>query len=601
MTLRVPPGTYSVMGMLFTYDEPQVFALEAAIAGDPEIEVQSDTTYVADARPATQVIAETDRPTNALWWVIGTYRAGEELGSWESLLLASPPIDRMYAAPTEQVTKGDFGFRAKPVLTAPELAISVDPPNAMKLDARYAGGSPRIEGRKRLDLVYAGYGRVQDFQGIDVRGKAVLITRGPLPPVGDPITFVEKVANATAAGAALAIIHNHSPGLLVIGLPSAEIPVLSLTQTEGEALRALLEQGKKLSLTIDGVAQSPYLYDTIFAERGRILPTHTRTLNSSNTVRIENTYHAHVDSWLAGDARHAYPPWSDFSFDGARNFNVPFTRTEYIGTGDSRWLHVAWGSMTNDHIFEWSQQDPLVTYGQAGSSTEDWFGQPQHPSVIRTYGPGDPGEPVVREGNTITGFVPPFVDAFGRWGFQDSRTDSAPFRLFENGSLIAESEGFYGDYEVSGTAASYRAELDVTRAAPYWRQSTKTHTSWTFASAPPPQDVRAVLPLLLVDYNVGPLDLLNRAARGRQKIELFVHRQQGATAASVTGLTLSVSTDDGNTWRNVATDNQGGGHFRASILNPQVGPGRYVSLRVSASDAGGSSIEQSIIRAYGLR
>ena len=62
---------------------------------------------------------------------------------------------------------------------------------------------------------------MQDFQGIDVHGKVVLITRGPLPPVGNPITFAEKVANATNAGASVVIIHNHSPGLLLVGLDPA--------------------------------------------------------------------------------------------------------------------------------------------------------------------------------------------------------------------------------------------------------------------------------------------------------------------------------------------------------------------------------------------
>ena len=53
------------MGFLFTYDEPQVYATEAAMAGDPELEVTQDTTYIADARPATEMIANTDRPTEA--------------------------------------------------------------------------------------------------------------------------------------------------------------------------------------------------------------------------------------------------------------------------------------------------------------------------------------------------------------------------------------------------------------------------------------------------------------------------------------------------------------------------------------------------------
>jgi len=80
---------------------------------------------------------------------------------------------------------------------------------------------------------------VQDFQGLDVRGKAVLMTRGPLPPVGNPISFAEKVANATAAGAVLAIIHNHSPGLLLVGLDPAttHVPVLTLSKARESSSR----------------------------------------------------------------------------------------------------------------------------------------------------------------------------------------------------------------------------------------------------------------------------------------------------------------------------------------------------------------------------
>ena len=599
VTVRVPPGKYSVMGFLFTYDEPQVFATEATIAGNPELDVNQDTTYTADARPATEVIENTDRPTQAKWWVIGHYRAAAQLGSFESLLLASPPINRMFAAPTQRVTQGDFGFRAKPALEAPELEISLAPPNAGPLNATYASGAPKIDGSLRLPLVYAGYGRGEDFQGIDVRGKVVLMTRGPLPPVGNPITFAEKVANATNAGASVAIIHNHSPGLLLVGLDPAttHIPVLTMSKVDGEALRARLQAGERLTVVAKGILQSPYVYDTIDAERGRINATHVNTWNRSNTVQFDTGYHAQVDSWLAGDVRHGYPAWSNFSFDGARNFNVPFNRTEYVGTGDARWFHVAWGSMTNDHIFEWSQQDPLVQYTRAGHFSDDWFGQPQHPGVIRTYGiGGENGEPVTRTGNTITGFIPSFMDAKGRWGTHDSRTDSAPFQLFENGTQIAQSEGFFGSYDVSGSPATYRAELDVTRTAPYWTQSTNTHTTWTFASSPPAAGETAVQPVLLVDYDLGPLDLRNRAPRGNQKVSFVVHRQQGAAVAAAAGLTLSVSFDDGATWTTVPTTNRGGGRFDATIHNPA--PGQFVSLRAQASDSGGSSITQTIIRAY---
>lgn len=602
VTFRLPPGTYSVMGMLFSSDDSGLFALDAAVVGNPELQIAGDMTLTLDARQAPQVAVTADKPTEWEHFLIGTYRSGSQRGSWESLLLASPPIDRAYAAPTQQVTMGDFGFRAKPSLRAPELEVSIAPPNAMTLDARYAFGAPKVDGTKRLDLVYAGYGRVQDFEGVDVRGKAVLITRGPLPPVGNPITFAEKVANATARGAALVIIHNHSPGLLLIGLSNATIPVLSLSKTQGEQLRSLLQQGTKLTVVIKGVVVSPYIYDAMVAERGRIRDTHTLALSRSNTVTVAAEYRGHVPQWLAGEAHHAFPPWSSFSFEGVRNLTTPFSRTEYVSTGDSRWWHLAWGSMTNEHIFEDSQQDVIRRYPAAASRSDAWFAQPQRPGIVKTFEPGaDDGQPIVRQDNTLTFFIPEFTDDQGRYGFQDGRTDTVAFRLFENDSLIASGSGAFGSVDVSGTPATYRAELDVSRSAPYWLQSTETHTKWTFASAPTAPGATESVPALVVDYDLGALDSLNRVLPGIRMIRLSVHRQQGASAAPVTGAQVWASYDDGATWSAVPVRSLSGGGFVAGVENPASLAGGYVSLRVRAADAGGSVVDQTIIRAYGVK
>jgi hypothetical protein len=597
-TFRVPPGPYSVMGMLFTYDAPHVFATDAAVVGDPELDVTEDTTIMLDAREATEVVVGTDRPTEWRSFLIGTYRAGEQRGSWESLLLASPPIKRAFTAPTEQVTKGDFGLRVKPSLAAPEIAISVTKPK-LPLDVTYAFGSKRFDGQARLPLVYADYGRVQDFAGRDVRGKAVLVSRGPLPPVGDPITFVEKVANATQAGAALLIIHNHSPGLLLIGLPGSEIPVLAMSRDQGLEVRDLIAQGKT-SVDVTGVAESPYVYDVMFADRGRIAETHTLTLNRSNTVEIAAEYRSHVDSWLAGEAHHAFPPFSEFSFEGVRNVTVPTSRTEYVSTGDSRWWHLAWGSMTPEHIFENEQRDVIRTYPAAGSRTDAWFAQPQRPTIVREVEAGDDGFPFTRQGNTLSFIIPPFSDG-ERYGFWDGRTDTVAFRLFENDALIAQGGGSIGEVDVSSSPATYRVELDVRRNAPFWQQSTETHTSWTFASSPPAGEEAESVPLLLVDYDLGKLDDRNRARRGTHSVGLTFGRQQGAPAAAVADVDVWASYDDGATWSAVPLVGSDGPRFAALVTNPPSLAGGYVSLRVRTTDAGGSVVDQTIIRAYGIQ
>jgi hypothetical protein len=594
VTFRVPPGTYSAMGFLFTYDEPQVYALETGIAGDPQFEVSGDTSITVDATQATEVEAVTpERRTEPNVISVTVHRSGEEQGSFTSSLLTGFPIDRVFAATTEQVTVGGFEFYSKWNLRAPELEISVISPERIALDAAYAFGGAKIDGRERLPLVFVGLGRAQDYQGLDVRGKAVLIARGE-------IFFSEKVANATQAGASLAIIHNNRPGLLLIGLGGSEIPVLTLYQEQGLELQELIAGGP-VTIEANGILQSPYIYDVLFPEPGRIDSTNRHVVDRSNTVKVKADWHGHIDSWLAGDAHHAFRPWSSFSFEGVRNFTTPFSRTEYVSLGDTRWLHMAWASMTNEHIFEAQQQEPLVTYPRRDNQSDNWFRQPLRPGVIRSYEIGaDNGEPVVRQGDTISGFVPEFTDDEGRWGWFDSRTDHGQFRLFENGGLIAEGTQFFGSFPVSSQPSTYRAELEVSHEAPFLRMSSATNTAWTFNSAQPPEGVVQALPLLLVDYDLGELDLLNRAQDRKQDIELRVHRQQGASPVSITNAQLWASFDDGASWRPVALDSQGGGRFTATIRHPANPAQPYVSLRVLASDAGGSSISQTIIRAYGL-
>jgi hypothetical protein len=508
----------------------------------------------------------------------------------------------VFAAPTDPVTVGDFGFRAKATLMAPPLAVSV---GKTKLDAFAASGAPPISGKLDLPLVFAGYGKVSDFEGLDVHGKAVLISRGPHPPIGDPLTFVEKIANATAAGAAAVVIYNDLPGLLLIGLPSdppVTIPVITLTHQQGQPLADQLASGKQLTLHAKGVAQSPYKFDVLWAEQGQIQPTHVKDLDAGDTVRIKTNWHAQVPGWTAGDVRHGYPPWSNFSFDSAINFTAPFVRREYVSVGDGSWMHTAWGSMAPiEDVFGWSQQAPQVSYDSAGSWTENWMDQPQAPNVIQHWVEGDNGEPATRTGDTITAFIPEFFDTKQHFGTHDSRFDDAPFQLSEDGNVVGESQGFFGSYDVSPGSHRYRAELTVTRTAPFWARSTKTNTLWAFRSSTPPDGVTAALPLLVADWSIGQLDLLSQAGRGTQKIVVNVHRQTGAEPSAVEDFTAQISYDDGDTWTTVPARSLGNGRYRITVQQPEGSTADFVSLRIDATDAGESRIRETIIRAYGLK
>lgn len=86
------------------------------------------------------------------------------------------------------------------------------------------------------EFVDAGLGGVDDFTGIDVTGKVALISRGSY-------AFVDKAANAKAAGAIATIIYNHSAGEIPYEIPGMAIPSIKLTQEDGQKMLTELENG----------------------------------------------------------------------------------------------------------------------------------------------------------------------------------------------------------------------------------------------------------------------------------------------------------------------------------------------------------------------
>ncbi len=88
-----------------------------------------------------------------------------------------------------------------------------------------------------------GVGNKADYNGIDVKGKVALISRGE-------IAFVDKIANAKSNGAVATIIHNFSGGTNAPGVSNvflgdsfAFIPSMDMSVTDGSAIRDALKNG----------------------------------------------------------------------------------------------------------------------------------------------------------------------------------------------------------------------------------------------------------------------------------------------------------------------------------------------------------------------
>ncbi|MFE2710833.1 hypothetical protein ACFXKI_02290 [Streptomyces mirabilis] len=87
-------------------------------------------------------------------------------------------------------------------------------------------------------------------------------------------------------------------------------------------------------------------------------------------------------------------------------------------------------------------------------------------------------------------------------------------------------------------------------------------------------------------------DQLTSGAGRTSDVSLTVRNQEGSVTSGV--LKAWVSYDDGSSWKEVKVK-----HGKAEIRHPK--KAECVSLRVLASDAAGNRIDQTVLRAYGLK
>ncbi|SEF10768.1 S8 family peptidase [Jiangella alba] len=577
---RVPPGTYSLFGVLFTPDESGEQAREVAIVGDTELELTEDTHLVLDGRTATRVAVDTPRPTEHQGLTLGWYRSSEN-HMFNLKYMLDQYIDVAYAAPTEQVERGTFEFSSLWELFAPELTLRA---GGRELAHEYAVGSPRVDGRHRYPVVDAGTGTPAELAGRDLAGAAALVRRS------DDISIDDQVAAVTAAGASAMIMHHDRPGWLLQWVAEGTtIPVVTVSQADGAALLDRLPV-----VQFDGVAVSPYLYDLMQSWPGAIPSGLVEKVRPRDLASLESTYVATGPEHRGNEARHAFRPYDNFSIRSPREVLLPSHRDEWVTPGDTRWQQFVWAQQ----LLVAGMIEGERTYSAGESDPRSWFGPVVRPGVpLDTDHYGQFGMPGFRSDDEFTILIRSFLDGSDRNGDETSY-DTAAARLYRDGSLVASRDGVYGTWPASPSPASYRLELDVDRTAPWWQRSTSTRTAWTFASSRPDAGAREPLPLLQVDYDVDVDQWGAVSSRARTRVSLTVHQQADADPVTGGGLRLSASYDDGATWHPARVTRRGAVY--SALLDPVRGADA-VALRVEAWDGDGNRIEQTVLRAYGLR
>jgi subtilisin family serine protease len=583
--LRLRPGTYSAMAMMEVDTNTDHRGI--ALVGNPEIILDGQQTVELDARKAKEIKVEVPKNTEPSYQRMEYYRSIE--GKTMSHINLLPVwIDKMYAAPTNEVEDGEFEYLTRWRLIKPYLEINF---KGKVLDDIPLAGSTPLDGKYNLSTVYAGNGTAADYERLNAKGKAVIVDRN------SEVTPSEQSVAAHAAGAKLLIIVNNEDKEFSVfaGNPDyTDIPlaVAGISKSEGDQVIKAARSGS-LKLFVEGEVNTPYVYDLMDVHQDQIPKDLKYAPSNDELVKIDTRYKSDREA-PGGEFRYDLRPHTRGAVGFLYKLQLPSVRTEWVSAvKDTRWYHHA--EVLDS---QWEVRQPSVTYEKGGKLNEDWFSPVVRPRLGEGYWTPN------RQGNSFQFNIPAWADSTkgstGGTGYDES-VKNQTHELYQGDTLIKEGKSqalnvFSG---ISEERKQYRLVTDAKRDPNRWSTSVSTHTEWTFWSGKG-EDFRTLLPFYSLDYKVDTDMEGNALAAPSTTLELSAAKLDGVTGyGNLEGATLDVSFNEGESWKSVKLERTADDRWVAKINNPK--KSKSVSLRASAWDDEGNKISQEIIKAYGLK
>ncbi|BCJ32787.1 hypothetical protein Athai_02900 [Actinocatenispora thailandica] len=290
---------------------------------------------------------------------------------------------------------------------------------------------------------------------------------------------------------------------------------------------------------------------------------------------------------------------------------MPGEVTDYVGTSDGGgWIQAI---QNGNRLPFWGQPHRYV----AGHEYHvDWGRGPLVPGVGRYPEPA--GCVACVAGDTFDIGLQAAVDSDGHATGYMPRGATTRFRLYRNGTVVADRPMPYLDGQLTADPAQpatfrMRYEMDQ-RAVGTVSQATRSVTDVRFRYSPdtavampapascPGQTVDTpcrVLPVLTANYRLA-VDAHNTSDLATQTMRLRVgHQRYGkfGSSARITAVKVELSTDGGASWHRARVSGDDG-RYRVSWTNPAAARGSSPSLRLTATDALGGSLTQTITAAY---
>ncbi|WP_405099596.1 S8 family peptidase [Micromonospora sp. NBC_01412] len=647
VTVDVMSGRFGVLGAVGWYDPDGTWnALPVSV---PEVAVDGDTTVTLDLRTATEPKVRTPKPTDE-YQVQGTHQRTGAFGQTMSTGTGELPYgSRLWSLPTAKATTGTFHTASQYLLGVPPISMSAD---GVALHPRYVWVDPTtgmIDGERKLAVVSAGHGTTEDLAKVDVKGKLVLLDFSDLCPTPSCNAYApERVNDAQQAGAAAVAFYGSTERATIYWWKplrrNAHIPLLNLPPAEARALAAAAAE-RPVTVTANGVADSPYIYSLKFYQRQQVPANPDLSVDQRNLVERESHrymakpgyYKSQFAAYL-GDGHDVTGSSTMSLFTASQR-----TRTEYFGpvAADVTWGEMDWPyeiSFNPQEVAWGNNQETLNRYTGPGRHVQRWGRQPFTPGVAGfTLDQRSPGMTQCNDCRVGDNLAPVHIlrngdGVFGdrTWqavGVPTSRTED--LRLFQGNREIAMTPYPYyvfvflnwlPAFPVSADPETYRMTSRYRGDRPVDFYGRDIDTEWTFRTqrsdptAPAgPCLVTVLTPQLgpcapqrklFLNYDV-PLALDNTARAGRAQVITVSGYGESYTdpAARLTSLTAEASYDSGATWHRVtAVKVNGKGNYKLIMKHPALKrTDGTVSLRVNATDNDGNTIKQTIERAYGLR
>ncbi|MEU1349137.1 S8 family serine peptidase [Streptomyces sp. NPDC005795] len=582
-TLRLPPGRYSVSSYMDVPGERSDSLGEALLISD---EITLDAahkrgTAVLDATEARKVSAVTERASETTQTVFGLSRrfADPSQHGWSSSLLLAAKYDSFYLTPTAQVADGSM--KAFTHWRMRQQALTARTGTGREVSLLAQGGSAYDDGTATLKTVYAGQGAAADYEGIDARGKAVVVDRS------DAVTAAQRAQAASAAGAAMLIVAHDAPGRLFQSYSGGgDVTIASVPQADGVRLVAEAKSGRG-TLRVTQRQFPDYTYDLVEKFDGRIPDRSLAyTPDNGHLARLNTSFYA-AKGTLGAGGRYFVPTWSA-ALGGDSREQYGSTRTEYV-TPDTSDVGAWWEQHQGlgDAANFWESGYTSVAAGRPAGA--EWFKPVQAPRLTDDYAVYATGS------NTLMWNVPMLSGGDdGHAGFGGTAQTS----LYRGDTQVARFNARSGR-AYSMATGSYRLVAAGQRATSAWSTSTQTSTTWGFdyKAVPAGTTARQNVPLLNLGYDVDTD--LQGSARAGKRLELGLHATSFPGDVTADAATLQVSYDEGVTWQNAQLKRTGDGRWTTTLRTPR--DAQAVSLRAGATAPGGLSVQQDALRAVTLR